>query len=147
MTKRFLLLAAAVALCCCAAVHADPVTPANLVVTNFTDVSSIEFASSATFYQGDTLSLSNSVIYAGATTNSDVQNLEGCTITVLAGSDTDTSLVTTVSGSAVSTNLGTYTASFTIPACDPVYIEAAVSNGSIRTYEQLKINTRKHLGE
>lgn len=130
-----------------AAIRADPVTPANVIITNFTGVTSVEFASDATFYQGDTLSLSNSVMYSGAGTNSAVQNLDGCGITARAGSGTDTGLVTTVTGYAVSTNAGTYGAEFTVPATDPCYIEVTVSNGFSRTYERWKVRTRAHLGE
>ena len=123
---------------------ADEVLPANVVITNFTDVSSIEFASGATYIQGDTLSVSNSVIYTGANTNSAVQNLAGCTITLVAGSDT---LTVTNSGTAISTNAGTYTASFTIPAVDPCYIELSVSNVSERTYGRWKVRTQAALGQ
>ncbi|NQT93678.1 MAG: hypothetical protein HQ559_13035, partial [Lentisphaerae bacterium] len=123
---------------------ADEVLPANVVMTNFTDVSSIEFASGATYIQGDTLSLSNSVMYTGANTNSPVQNLEGCTITTVAGNDT---VAVTNFGNAISTNAGTYTASFTIPAVDPCYIEVSVSNVNERTYGRWKVRTQAPLGQ
>lgn len=142
--KRLMAMAAVAAVLTSMVAAADPVTPANLILTNFTDVSSIQLASEATFYQGDTLSLSNSVMYAGADTNATVQNLEGCIITVTAGGSTET---VTAEGYAISTNAGTWGAEFTIPAENPCYIEVSVSNVYVRTYEQVKVATKPHLGD
>lgn len=126
---------------------ADAVDPMALVITNYTDVATIEFATDATYYQGDTITLSNSVMYTGSDTNSAVQNLDGCSITVRAGSPSDTGLVTTVTGYIVNTNTGQYGAEFVVPATDPCYVEVTVSNVAVRTYEQVKFKTRAHLGE
>lgn len=144
---RHTLQAIWMALLWATAAAADPVEPMQVALTNVTDVGSIEFATTATYYQGDTVSLSNSVMYTGSDTNSPVQNLADCTITVRAGSQTDTGLVTTVSGYIVDAETGLYGAEFTVPATDPCYIEVTVSNVYARTYQQQKFKTRKHLGD
>lgn len=144
-TALSLLLSSIIVLHSSFIVCSDPVSPASVSLISLTDAASIEFASDAEFYQGDTLSLTNSVMYSGPTvTNTALQNLDGCTITGSAGSGTN---IVTFTGSVISTNAGTWTASFTIPPVNPCYIEVAVSNGAIRTYEQQKIKTKPHLGQ
>jgi len=104
--------------------------------------------SSTTFYQGDTLSLTNSVMYTGDTTNSAAQNLDGCVITVVAGQPGST--VTNnvkVTGYNISTNDGTWGAEFTVPPYNPCYIQVTVSNVNVFTYPRYRITTQEKLPE
>lgn len=126
---------------------ADPVAPMVVNMTNLTDQAGTPLASRGTYYQGDTLSLSNSVMYSGSTTNAPLQNLHGCTIRVRAGSQDNTNLLTRVTGYIVNTNTGLYGAEFTLPAVDPCFIEVSVSNVNVRTYELQQVRTRQHLGD
>jgi hypothetical protein len=127
-------------------VRADEVSPASLVVTNLRTTASSGNYTDTVYYQGDTISFSNSVMYTGADTNSAVQNLEGCAITVTMGQPGNTN-VTTASGSAISTNDGTWTASIECAAFNPCYIEVTVSNNAIFTYPRYRITTQAKLGE
>ena len=120
---------------------ADPVTPANVVLTCVRDAGTSAAISSTTFYQGDTLSLTNSIMYAGVDTNSAVQNLDGCTILVVAGQPGNTNTVS-ATGVIISTNAGTFSADFIVPAFNPTYVQVTVSNGALFTYPRYRVTTQ-----
>jgi len=147
MRKSFLVFAVGVALLGLGIVlHADPVSPAGVEVTCLRDSGSSSPISQVTFYQGDTLTLTNSVMYTGDTTNSPVQNLDGCTITVRAGQPGQTN-ITQATGYVISTNAGTWGAEFEVPSFNPTYIEVTVSNQAVFTYPRYRITTQSKLGE
>jgi hypothetical protein len=73
-----------------------------------------------------------------------VQNLSGCAISGRVG-NADTNRAFT--GSIISTNAGTFSASVVLPPVNPCYIEVTVSNVNVYTYEKQQINTREHLGQ
>jgi len=127
-------------------VFADSVEPASVQITCLRDEGSSAPVTNVTFYQGTTLSLTNSVMYTGGTTSSAVQNLAGCTISVVAGQPGVTNNVTAV-GYSISTNAGTFGAEFTIPPYNPCYIEVTVSNQFIYTYPRYRITTQEPLPE
>jgi len=127
-----------------AAAIAGEVTPAQCEMTNLRDVTTVANVTATEFYQGDTILFTNCVMYTGATTNSAVQDLDGCDITVRLGSG---STVSTNSGAAIVASNGTWYCSATVPAVDPCYVEVTVSNVSTYTYQQQMIQTKTHLGE
>lgn len=147
-TERFLIsgILSVVALCgvLAATLMADPVDPANVAITCLRDTGSSAAITDVTYYQGNTLSLSNSVMYTGSTTNSAVQDLGGCTITIVAGQPGVTNNTTAV-GYAIVEADGTWGASFVIPAYNPTYIEVTVSNTAVFTYPRYRINTQEQL--
>lgn len=139
----FVVLVVFVTIMRCA--RADAVVAANVTITNLRDTASIELASAGVFFQGDSILLTNCVIYTGSTTSSPVQNLDGVAITVTVGSET---LTVTNTGTAMVTNLGTWWATSSIPVgVNPAYIEVTVSNESIYTHQWQKLSTKVHLGE
>lgn len=126
-------------------VFADPVDPANLLLSCKRTTQTSGNVTNITYWQGDTISFSNSVMYTTATTNTP-QNLDGCSITVTMGSLTSTNVETAV-GSAISTNDGTWTATCTVPNFNPCYIQVSVSNVNVYTYPLYRISTQSKLGE
>lgn len=122
----------------------DPVEPDSVQLTCLRTTPSSSPVSTKTFYQGNTISLTNSVMYTGATTNTPVQDLSGCTITVVAGQPGVTNNVT-AAGSAIVESNGTWTAEFTLPAYNPCYIEVTVSNVAVYTYPRYRITTQARL--
>ena len=125
---------------------ADPVAPANLQLTCLRTTQQSGNVTTTVYWQGDTISFTNSVMYTGATTNTAVQNLDGCSITVVMGSLNSTSVVT-AAGSVISTNDGTWSAEMEVPDFNPCYIQVSVSNQSVFTYPLYRISTQSKLGE
>jgi len=132
--------------CCVLALNAraDEVEASNVTLQCFRNEQSTQPVTNLTYYQGNTLSLSNSVMYTGADTNSALQNLDGCVITIVAGQPGVTNNVT-ATGYNISTNDGTWGAEFVIPDYNPTYIEVTVSNGAVFTYPRYRINTQEPL--
>jgi len=83
-------------------------------------------------------------MYSGGTTSSAVQNLSGCTIGISAGQPGNTN-VTTAVGAAIVEADGTFTASFIVPAFNPMYIQVSVSNNAIFTYPLYRVTTQAKL--
>ena len=135
-----IVVAAAIA----ATIIAGEATPAQCTMTNLRDTASVANVTDTEFYQGDSILFTNCVMYSGATTNSAVQDLDGCDITVRLGSG---STVNTNSGTAQVASNGTWYCSATVPAVDPCYVEVTVSNVGVYTYQQQMIQTKEHLGD
>jgi len=129
-------------------VMADEVVPANVTLTCLRNEVSSAAVTNITYIQGNTLSLSNSVMHVGADTNSALQNLDGCVITVVAGQpgSTITNNIT-ATGYNISTNDGTWGVEFVIPPRNPCYIEVTVSNNAVFTYPRYRIDTSEPLPE
>ncbi len=124
---------------------ADPVEPASVQIACLRDTGSSSPVTNLTFYQGTTLSLTNSVMYTSETADTNfLQNLDGCSIAVVAGQPGVTNNVTAV-GLVIVTNEGTWSAEFIIPPYNPCYIEVTVSNTSIFTYPRYRITTQEPL--
>ncbi len=124
----------------------DPVEPAGVELALVRDVTTVAFATDTTFFQGDTITFTNSVMYTGSDTNSAVQNLDGCVITVIMGGTVGSvSTSVTASGYAISTNNGTWGAELDVPAINPCNIQVTVSNNFSYTYQWQKINTKVKL--
>jgi hypothetical protein len=126
--------------------EADPVAPAECVITNYRETVSGVYANTTIYYQGDTMQFTNCVMYATASgTNAALQNLDGCAIIVRSGAE---STVVTNSGYVISTNAGTWGCVIPVlPAVNPCYHEVTVSNANTYTYGRIMIRTMKHLGE
>ena len=122
----------------------DPVAPANVQINAVRDEGSSSPISAVVYYQGNTLSLTNSVMYTGDTTNSAVQDLSGCVITVVVGQPGVTNN-NTATGYTIVAASGTWGADFTIPDYNPCYIEVTVSNTAVFTYPRYRINTQEQL--
>jgi hypothetical protein len=138
-------LVAVLALVAACAARADGVSPATIALTLVRGAEESQ-PSAVYYFQGDSLSFSNSVMYSSTTsgTNGTLQNLHGCAIWGKIGaSGTNVAFA----GSILSTNAGTWQATTTVPVANPCYIEVTVSNVNTYTYERQKINTRSHLGE
>ena len=121
---------------------ADEVVPASCVITNLRDVAdSALYASDVSFYQGDYISFSNSVMYTDST-GTTPQNLSNCVITVTVGNSTVSNMAT---GYIVNATGGVWGAEVIIPAADPCYIEVGVSNVFNYTYPREKVRTRAKL--
>jgi hypothetical protein len=143
--KRMAMAAMVLAAMAAGSVAADPVVPATLALTLVRDAEETQ-PTAVYYFQGDSLSFSNSTMYATATsgTNGTVQNLDGCAIWGTIGDSTTNTYFT---GGAISTNAGTWWATTIVPAVNPSYIEITVSNVNTYTYERVKINTRAHQGQ
>jgi hypothetical protein len=120
------------------------VAPAQCPLICLRDQASIELASTAYFYQGDSVEMAGSVMYTGATTNTSVQDLTGCTITQVLG---NASITVTNAGSITTATSGVFTVTGTVPAVNPCYIQITVtdSNGVSYTYQHLQIRTKVKL--
>ena len=136
------------ALCALLTVAADPVAPAACPLTLYRDAPAVyTYLNAVNYYQGDYISFSNSVMYATADldTNSVVQNLSNCVITVTIGNETVTASTT---GTIINASAGTWNAALTVPEVAPsCYIEVTVSNTWNYTYRREMIHTQPHLGE
>jgi hypothetical protein len=139
-------LIVAVGLVMVGSVSADEVDPSNVLLTCLRTSQDSSPVTNVTYYQGNSMSLSNSTMYTGSTTSSTPQNLDGCVITITAGQPGVTNNVT-ATGYNISTNDGTWGASFVIPAYNPCYIEVTVSNTAIFTYPRYRISTQEALPE
>jgi hypothetical protein len=121
---------------------AEEVTPASCIVSNLRDVAdSALYASDVTFYQGDYITFTNSVMFTDATATTP-QNLSNCTINVTLGNST---VSNTATGYIVNATGGVWGAEVIVPAADPCYIEVGVSNVFNYTYPREKIRTRTKL--
>ena len=123
---------------------ADEVTPAGLELTCLRVPEISGNITTTSYWQGDTISFTNSVMYVGATTNTAAQNLDGCVITVTMGTIGNTN-TTVATGYNISTNDGTWGAEMVVPAFNPCYIEVTVSNNAVYTYPRYRIGTKTHL--
>jgi hypothetical protein len=120
----------------------DEVIPASCVITNLRDVAdSALYASDVSFYQGDYISFSNSVMYTDST-GTTPQNLSNCVINVTVGNST---VSNTATGYVINATGGVWGAEVIIPAADPCYIEVGVSNVFNYTYPREKVRTRAKL--
>ena len=126
-----------------ATVMADAVAAAGVTITCLRDAGSTAAITNITYYQGNTLSLSNSLMYTDGTTNTP-QDLSGCTITVTVGQPGVTNNTTAAGYSIVDAD-GTWGAEFVIPAYNPTYIEVTVSNAAVFTYPRYRITTQEQL--
>lgn len=144
MKKRILIgISALVGVLGLASLALADIVPAGCVILCKRGVESVGNVTNTVFYQGDYITLTNSVMYSdsGATT----QNLQGCTIRVSAGSTSTTNPVVTA-GYLMDTNNGTWGVEFVVPAVNPCYIEIGVSNVYNFTYPRYRIQTQTKLG-
>ena len=128
-----------------AKVIADEVVPASVQLACYRNSGSSAAVTNVTFYQGDTLSLTNSVMYSDAS-GSATQNLSGCEINITVGQPGNTNTTTTTGIVQVAAD-GTFSADFTLPAFNPCYIQVSVSNNAVFTYPLYRITTQAKLGE
>lgn len=109
---------------------ADPVIPAQCpILMNAGSISQDTPYNSIRYYQGDTISLSNSYLFTSST-NGVPQNLDGVDIKVTCGVSGS---VATFSGYNINTNTGCWGANIICPTNDPWYLEARFSNVNVRT--------------
>jgi hypothetical protein len=126
-------------------VIAAEVVPASVQLACYRDSGSSAAVTNVTFYQGDTLSLTNSVMYSDAT-GAATQNLDGCVIDIVVGQPGNTN-TTTTTGIVMVAASGTFSADFTLPAFNPCYIQVSVSNNAVFTYPLYRVTTQAKLGE
>jgi len=140
-----LLVVTVMAALCLVKVIADEVVPASVQLSCYRNAGSSAAVTNVTFYQGDTLSLTNSVMYSDPS-GSTTQNLDGCIIDVDVGQPGNTN-ITTTTGMVMVAASGTFSSDFTIPALNPCYIQVSVSNTAVFTYPLYRITTQAKLGE
>lgn len=109
---RIGIVAAVAAVLASAALAQSEVAPATAVITNFRGEAEGYMTPDITYFQGTTILLTNCVAYSGGSTSSAVQGLQGVTITVDVGTSTSNR---TYTGTAISTNAGTWTARIVVP--------------------------------
>jgi hypothetical protein len=126
-------------------VAADPVVPATLSIECKRNVESSVNITNIVYYQGDHISFSNSVMYVDAA-GTVVQDLDGCTITVVMGTTGNTN-VTMGTGYSIDDATGVWGAEVIVPPFNPAFIEVTVSNNYIFTYPRYRIATKAKLGE
>ena len=125
-------------------VFADDVVPAALRLSCERTTQSSSAVTNVTYYQGDYITLTNSVMYTDAT-GAATQNLYGCTISVVASQPGNTSVTTTATGYIISSNSGTWGAAIICPEVNPAYIQVTVSNTYNYTYPLYRVATQTKL--
>ena len=111
-------------------VNSAEVEPAQVEVTFLRDTGG-GFVSDTEFFRGDTIRLTNCVVYTGATTNTAVQDLTGITLSLIAGNTAYTNNTSTTGNILVATN-GTFWADVVIPTNQPginPYIQLTITDG------------------
>lgn len=131
MKKSFLAVCVIACLGAGLAKAADAVAPQSTTFTNFRD-EGIGYISSTPFYRGTSILLTNCVLFAGADTNSAVQGLDGVTVAIEWGT---TASSTSFPATVISTNLGTWAASFVIPTnWESPYLQVKVTDSATNSY-------------
>ena len=131
MKRTFGMMAALVIGMGIPAMAVDEVVPASCAVTSLRG-EAVAYISSTEFYQDSTLRLTNCVVYAGATTNSAVQGLDGVTITVSVGTSSTNVAYT---GAAIVAADGTWWADVVVPSfVTASYLQVKLTDGSTNTY-------------
>lgn len=142
-----MIVAAIVSMLAVLGMKAFALDPATITFTNFRDKASIELATDAKYWQGDTLRFTNMVAFSGATTNSARENLTDCSVTVVLGDSTSN---LTFSGGIQNATAGTWKCETTVPAVDPCYIQVTVTQtntGTNYTYWTSKAQTSTKMGD
>lgn len=119
--------------------------PAKITMTNYRG-EAVSAASDQVFYRGETIHLTNCVLYAGTGTSSGVENLSNVTVTVTWGGTDYTGK--TVTGTVQNATGGVWDASITLRASEAATtcIQVTLSNAStIFTYPQRTITTKSKL--
>jgi len=110
---------------------ADPIIPAQCpILMNAGSVSQDTPYNTIRYFQGDTISLTNSYLFTSTTNYGAAQNLDGVTIRVTVGVVGD---VANFTGYNINTNTGCWGANVICPTQDPWYLEARFSNVNVRT--------------
>ncbi len=130
--KRILLSVLGLVVCMALNVRAaDAVEPVSVVWTNIRDEAQ-DYISSAYFYYGTTVRGTNLVMYAGTSTNSARQGLDGVTIDVNIGT-TSTNLPYV--GAAIDASNGTWWVDFVVPSnIATVYIQTKITDTNTNIY-------------
>ena len=123
--------------------QADPVVPSAMRIIGLRDSGTGSTPYNNTYYyQNDFITMTNSVMYTGATTSTTPQNLDGCSIRVAISKSVG---VTTTNAYTISTNAGTWGVEFLCPTQDPFYVEVTVSNVFNFTYPRYMFRSQAHL--
>lgn len=125
------ILVIALALLAAGARAADAVAPASCTITNVRG-EALEYVSDETYYEDTTLRLTNCVIYAGTSTNSAVQGLDGVTVQVSVGNTTTNIDYTATVQSA---EAGSWWCDIVVPSFTPSpYLQIKVTDASTNSY-------------
>jgi hypothetical protein len=119
--------------------------PAKVTMTNYRG-EAVSAASDQVFYRGETIHLTNCVLYAGTGTSSGVENLSNVTVTVTWGGTDYASA--TVTGAVQNATGGVWDASITLRAGEAAttYLQVTISNSATSyTYPQRTITTKSKL--
>jgi hypothetical protein len=109
---------------------ADAVEPCSVTVTNFRD-QAVDNLSAETYYDGTTLLFTNCVMYAGTTTNSAKQGLDGVTLAMTIGNSTTNVTYTITTG----TTGGVWSCSTTVPTFSGyTYVQFKITDASTNVY-------------
>lgn len=123
---------------------ADPVIPATLTINLVRDTGGGGFASGVMYFKGDTIRLTNCVIYTGADTNSPVQDLTGVVIDIVLGNSQYTNNASATGNIQVAAS-GTFWAELTVPnqAGHP-YLQISITNEASFTFplDQIQAATK-----
>ena len=128
----------------------DAVEPATLSFTNFRSEATA-FASATIYPEGDTLMLTNIVLYAGTDTNSELQGLSNVVITVNVGRVSTN--VAYTGTSEIDTDLGSFWCSINVPSDtvgDISNIQIKITDENTNSYTYMgwkKIHTAESLSE
>lgn len=128
--KRSLTWMCAAAVLCGTVIAGSPVEPATVTVTN-TRGDSANAAVPGIYYKEATLRFTNCVMFAGSSTNSARQGLDGVTITVSMGT-----AQTNIDYSATATDTnGVWFCDVTVPSfVTPPYVQVKVTDANTNTY-------------
>lgn len=131
VSRRILLVAAGALLAATVFVFAagDVVSPASLAMTHLRDEGT-KTASSTVYWRGDSLLLTNCIVYNGTTTNAAVQGLSNVVVTIEVGNTTST----TYTGTVHSVTGGLYWALITTPTNGSVYMQTTLTDENTNTY-------------
>jgi len=109
----------------------DAVTPASCTITNARG-DGVEYISGTTYYDDTTLRLTNCVLYAGSSTNSDLQGLSNVTVAVSVGNTTTNA---DYSGTIQVATSGTWFCDIVVPSFVSVpYLQVKIEDEHTNSY-------------
>ena len=125
------IAAAAFAFCPAFVFAADAVEPASLTITNIRAETTVS-ASPTEYFEGATLRLTNCVLFAGASTNSDRQGLSDVTVALTIGNLTTSA---TYTGSAQIETSGVWSCDAVVPTNGgQCYLQVTITDANTNIY-------------
>jgi hypothetical protein len=122
----------------------DSISPASVSYTSLRDEGNA-YISSVSYYRGQSILLTNCVLYSGTSTSTPVQGLSGVTVKLKWGTSASSS---NIAATVQSTNAGTFWAKFMVPTnWEAPFLEVTITNaaGEAYTYPWKLVNTKAGL--